>query len=396
MKTTLVGGVVALLLGLAADAKGQAKLGPGDKPCDTCNSTGRLPFELPKKVVEQEKGCVYCSEVAGSDALNHGLDYKPCPKCEAPSIRDAVAKKYAEETKLRVDWLKGRREIDQYLDDPKGLKLMHVATKHFELAWAVPKIKIGRQEFDQHQALHIYANRLEEEYAEYLTTFTLSEVDDQHDVRYNVMCFEQMKHCSKAQPKYCGGGGTGAMDGLLLVGDHPYFVCWWNKTRNREDADFHEYLVHNAIHLFLDPTVKFFWLARKNGWIDEGLAHYFTDRRFSRCRSHCFQEQDEAGRWTPPPWRPEIRKRVIANKIPVFAEVVVKHGETLTAEEHLFVWSWIQYLNDAFDRRTFVKLIAGLKDQTPLRNLLKDLYGVTEFQFLENWKKYVVETYPPR
>jgi hypothetical protein len=61
------------------------------------------------------------------------------------------------------------------------------------------------------------------------------------------------------------------------------------------------------------------------------------------------------------------------------------------------VFSWVQYLNDAFDHKQFVQLIRGLKDdKLPLRDLLQTIYGVSPFQFIENWKKYVMETYPPR
>ena len=383
-------------MGLVAVSPAQEqKLGPGDKPCGICHSTGKIPFELPKPVVAQEQGAVWCSEVVADALLNHGIDWKVCADCQAPTIKATAQKAYDVEVAKRMEWLKSRREIDKFLDDPK-LKLMHVSTAHFELAWSIPKVKIGRVVYEQHDAMHLYANRLEEAYQSWLDTFGFKHETDENGVRPVIMCFESAVHATQAQPKYTGMGGTGATEGTKLMGGKSVFVCWWNKVKNKDDAEFHEYLMHNVDHLFLTSYYNYFWLARKNGWIDEGLSHYFTDKKFGSCRTHCYQEQDEAAQWILTPWRPELKKRVAANKIPVFAEVIVKHGESLNAEEHLFVFSWVQYLLDAFGKDKFVQLVRGLKEQVPLRNILQDVYGVSPFQFIENWKKYVISTYPSR
>jgi hypothetical protein len=386
----------AILLAATAAPAQEERLREGDKLCGECRTTGKVAFEVPKEVLEQEKGCSSCSEVAAIADLNFGLDYQPCPKCLAPSLQKQVRAEWERDRDRGLDWLKSRREIDAFLDDPKHLKLMHCSTEHFELAWSIPKVKVGRVVHDQHQSMHLYARRLEEAYATWLETFKLDHVNDQNAVRHVIMCFDSAKHANKAQPKYTGMGGTGITDGIKLMGSTSVYVNWWNKTKNRDDDEFHEYVLHNVVHLFLCSYYNYFWLARKNGWVDEGLSHWFTDRRFGKCRTHCFQEQDEASQWILSAWRPEVRKRVAADKLPVFAEVIVKHGETLTAEEHLFVWSWVQYLIDGFGPERFVQLLRGLKEQVPLRDVLQSAYGVSPFQFIENWKKYVIETYPPR
>jgi hypothetical protein len=382
----------------ASDGAAQsAPLAPGDNLCGECKTSGRVAFELPKPVVELEKGCLYCSEVADSKPLNYGLDFLPCPKCKCPSLRDKVKADYDAKVAKGKAWLKKQREIDDYLNDPKDLLLMHVKTEHFDLAWSVPKLKVGTVVIDQHHAMHLYAERLEEAYKTYLDQFAFKHQTDQNGIRHQIMIFEQLRHANKAQPQYVGLGGQGATQGAKKVGPVSVFVTHWDKKTNPDDEALHEYVVHNACHLFLASNYNQLWLARKHGWIDEGLSHYFTEKKFGKCRTHCFQEQDEAKQWVLGPWRPEIRKRVAAGRLPVFSEVVVKAAESLTAEEALFVFSWVQYLNDAFDHKLFVQLIHGLKDEKlPLRDLLQSIYGVSPFQFIENWKKYVVETYPPR
>lgn len=382
---------------VAPAAPQSASLAPGDKLCGVCKTTGRVPFEVPKAVLEMEKGCLECSEVSDNKAINYGLDFMPCPKCLCPSLRDKVKAEWDQKVAARRDWLKERRGIDEYLNDPKDLHLMHVKTEHFDLCWSIPKIKVGNVFLDQHHALHLYAQRLEEAYKAYLDQYGFKHEVEQNGVRHLVMVFDQLRHANKAEPKYTGQGGQGTTNGVKLVGPKSVFCTHWNKTVNPDDEAFHEYLVHNVVHLFLASNYpNMLWLAKKNGWLDEGLSHYFTDKRFGKARTHCYQEQDEAKQWVLTPWRPEVRKLVAIDKIPAFAEVVVKHGEELTAEEHMFVWSWVQYLNDAYDHAKFVVLISGLKEQKPLRDALQEAYGVSMFQFLDKWKKYVLETYPPR
>lgn len=380
----------------APPAPEKPKLGPGDQLCGICQTTGRVAFEQKKELLALEAGVTFCSEVVANEEVNHGLDFKACPRCQAPSLAAKVEAEHAGKVQAGLDWLKGRREIDQFINDPKGLRMMHCSTPHFELDWSVPKVKVGKQTIDEHAAMHLYARYLEEDYQRYLDLFGFKHETDQMNVRHTVMIFDQAKHASKAQPKYCGMGGTGITDGVKLMGYKSFFVCWWNRAKNPDNDDFHEYLLHNMQHLFLCSYYNCFWLARKNGWIDEGLSHYMTDVRFKQCRTHCFQEQDEAHQWVGAPWRPEMKKRVAANRIPEFTELAVKHGESLNAEEHLFVWSMVEYLIDAQDKAKFVQLVRGLKEQTPLRNLLKDLYGVSPFQLVENWKQYVLDTYPSR
>ena len=382
---------------LAAPGRPQsANLAPGDKLCGVCKTTGRVPYEVPKAVLELEKGCLECSEVSDNKAINWGLDFAPCPKCLCPSLHGKAKTEWDAKVAARRDWLKAQREIDTFLNDPKDLRLMHVKTEHFDLAWSIPKIKIGNIVLDQHHAIHLYAQRLEEAYKTFLDQYGFKHEAEQNGVRHQVMVFEQLRHANKAEPKYTGMGGQGTTNGVKLVGVKSVFVTHWNKTVNPDDEAFHEYLVHNVCHLFLASNYNMFWLARKHGWIDEGTSHYFTDKRFGQVRTHCYQEQDEAKQWILGAWRPEVRKRVAVDKIPAFAEVVVKHAEALTAEEHMFVWSWVQYLNDGFDHAKFVQLVRGLKEQRPLRDVLQEAYGVSMFQLLENWKKYVLENYPPR
>jgi len=370
--------------------------GPGraqeDHPCGNCKTTGRIPVEFDKGLLEAEGAARYCSVLIADEHNNHGIDFLPCPKCKAPSLQAEAQAEYQRLLDDKMAWLKGRREIDAFMDD-RRLDLTHVSTAHFDLAWSVPKVKVDKRVLRQHEAAHLYADRLEEVYQQYLDQFHLTHEGKQNGVRHQFMIFELARHSTRAQPKYTGIGGSGASSGTKLMGNISVFVTYWDKTKNRDDEEFHEYIVHNAVHMFLAANDNYAWLGQRAGWVDAGFSHYFTVRIFGRARTHCYQEQDELADWEFDDWEPSVRGRVAAGEIPSFADVLGQHIETLDGTDHLFAWSWVQYLIDGHGPDKWMAFIAQLKRKVPERDALKEVYGMTIFQFLEAWKEFVLDTY---
>ena len=318
-----------------ADKEGAREKTAGDSAvehprCGLCKTTGRVPFEFDPRLVAKEGRALRCSEVVGREDENHGIEFVPCLECHSPVLQAQMKVAWETARKQRLDWLAERREIDEFLNDKRRLKITHCATEHFDIVWSIPKVKVGRKIYRQHEAMHLYADRLQEVYEKYLEQFSLIHSEQQNGIRHTVMCFEMAKHSQRAQPKYTGIGGF-TSSGAKLLGIESVFVCYWDKTENRSDEEFHEYVVHNASHMFQCSAFNQKWLARKHGWVDAGFAHYITERIFGKCRTHCYQEQDEVYGWELNPWRPATRKRVGQKKIPSFAEVSRKKTETLTA-----------------------------------------------------------------
>ena len=368
---------------------------PHDEFCSRCDTTGREPFDFPRDTFVHEGLSHSCSVLFTDEDGNFGIDFLPCSRCAAPQAHAVAEDDYQAELARRRKWVEDRRVVDRFLDD-RRLTLMHCSTEHFDLVWSIPKIKVGRRVLRQHEAMHLYADRLQRVYDRYLSQFRLDHVEDQNGVRHTIMCFELARHAQRGQPEYTGIGGFAA-SGAKLVGDKSVFVCYWNKNENPRDREFHEYVVHNAVHMFLASSWNYEWLAREHGWVDAGFSHYFTEQIFENCRTHCFEEQDAMSGWELDPWRVAVRKRVAMKKdLPVFVDTARKKTEILTADEHLFAWSWVQFLIDAHTSDQWVEFLKILKEKRPMRDALREVYGMSPFSFVDRWKEYVLENYPPR
>jgi hypothetical protein len=362
-----------------------------DKLCGICKTTGRLSLEDLESLKEAEGSVTHCSELIEDAGRHHGIPFYPCPKCKAPSLAAEAREEYEKLRSRKQAWLAEVRKIDEYIDD-RRLEISHCATKHFDLVWAIPKMKVGRKTLRQHQAMHLYAERLEDAYAEYLKMFELNHVSDQNGQRHQFLIFGKPAPCHKAMPKYTGIGATNA-SGAKRLGQPSVMVCWWDKTKNKNDEEFHEFILHNAIHLFITSNHNWKWLARTHGWVDAGVAHYFTQRMFGKSRTHCYQEQDETHRWIHGAWGPEVKKRVLSKSAANFAQTNGKSALIFTAEEHLFSWSWVQFLIENHPAKDFLRFVRLLKDDQPMREALKRIYGYSMFRFPEVWEEYVKKNY---
>ena len=367
-----------------------------DQLCARCKTTGRVAAKGADDLRQKEGVVRRCSEVISDEDHHYGIGFYPCPKCKAPSLAEMVSKEYETAKAERLEWLHQVQEVDRFFNDPRRLKIMHAKTDHFDIAWAIPKMKVGRRTLNQHELLHLYAERMETLYAEYLDLFQLTHAGAQNSERYRLLAFAQAKHSARAQPKYTGIGGGLNANGAKHLATKSTLVCWWDKTRNRSDEDFHEFIEHNVVHLFLCASFNRKWLAKKHGWVDIGLSHYFTQRHFNQSRTHCFQEQNEINSWIYGSWFPVVRKRAAARQEPIFAELAPKSFETVTVEEHPFCWSYVHYLLEHYEPTQFVEFIKMLKDDLPLRDALRRVYGCSPLQFPELWRQFVLDEYPAR
>ena len=66
----------------------------------------------------------------------------------------------------------------------------------------------------------------------------------------------------------------------------------------------------------------------------------------------------------------------------------------LTAKEHQFVWSWVDFLMDR-DASQMGLAIKLAKQEAPTRDILSQCWGLTTLSFEEAWSSWVMERYAP-
>lgn len=361
----------------------------GEPLCGDCQTTGRIHHEYNGKELELEAGATYCSVFMDREPDLLGLDWRVCPKCRTPSAQARARREFDEEYQLRAQWLKERREE---VDKPAGASFEHIRTAHFQIAWDIPEIKVGRRVYRLHEAMHLYAERMEALYQQLLEIHGITE----RDVRSTVhrLYLVDRESTSRRVGNAVMDGGFANSYRKSLIGPGSKLLCYRNSKDFPRDEDFHEFLVHTVshhLHNEIDQCNQ--WLAVRYGWVYEGLAHYLEIRNFGTPITWCSRETGGFQHWKGKNWEGNVKRAVIGGADPAFQDVIQKANDTLTPMEHQFAWSYIDYLM-WLDPKKMPKLIGYMKGpQLPTRDALKKAYGLSIGQFVDGWKAFVLEEY---
>ena len=155
-------------------------------------------------------------------------------------------------------------------------------------------------------------------------------------------------------------------------------------------------MVHNVVHCLLSNVWDGMWPGNiKGGWLDAGYAHFYELKYFGNrggVRNYCYLEGDVISNFKFGKWEPTVLLRVLKDDTPSFLSIAVKNTYTLTPEEHMFSWSYVDFILKKHPDK-FGKLCRLVKERKPIAQVTKDALGWSPFQFEANWKSYVKENY---
>ena len=361
--------------------------------CHTCSGTGLKECRYFKKKhkVFLDEG-VLCSatiECKGDcKGKCAGTGFYDCHTCEKAEQKPEY-KKWQRLVEKHRKWLAHKKE---YIDDQMKMECLVGETKHFYMVWMVPKIKIGRRVVKKEELLRIYINRMESLRADYLGIFGLA--SSSLAPMTKVMVWKEKIDNERATRLYTGIGANG--NGVKLYGPKPVYSTWREMKNMRSDDDLHRHLVHNVAQLLLSSQKPAQWVGNiKGGWMDEGIAHFFEDRYWSKCTNYCYVETNTMKGFKGGHYKPALVQLIRRKKIISPTGIMVKNTEMLTPQEHAQVFSYVDFLISK-DPKKFVQLATLLKKKTPSHKAIQRIYGMSLFQFDEAWQEWVVASYPPR
>jgi len=393
----------------ATDGQSAPTPAPDEPRCGWCKTTGKVPFEVSSKFsAEDDSGpgwkIEFCSEAIESD--NMGIDWQPCPRCKSPTLKAAAVAEYEALRKANEAWLAEARKVDKTAqsDEP----LVHVRSTHFWIVTDVPKISTDdHKTYKTHEMAHLYVRRMETLYARFQKMFG---IDDSENMRnaHSIFIFEKQAPAYRVAPVYTGLSIENAVSVKRSGGTNKesVIVSWWDKGIYPKDQDMYRHQIHNMIHqltaIYYDFTwfqpgetgLSPPWLNDKYGWLDEGLAHWFEIDFDKKANTYCFREQDSSSRWGGDDWRANIYKAVSAGDRLAFSDVSAKPSQSLSAKEHQFAWSWVDYLM-AQDTAAMGKALKLCKQQVPSRDILKQAWGINLLTFEDDWAQWVEDHYAP-
>jgi hypothetical protein len=398
--------LVSLALAVALTSLPLSAQEPGDKLCGSCKTTGVLDIEIANKWLDEyEQGdgweVEYCSEAIDSDDM--ALDWRPCPRCKAPSLRDKAQGLWDALAETNHAWLKERGRMDKLL---KSKDLVHVETTHFVIAWDVPKITTSKKKhYRTHAAAHLYARRMEQFYERYQELLGVVDVDNMRN-KHHVYLLDNLRDAMKVGSVYANMTSDTTARRSGGVDHESTLVMFFNKNEHPKDEDLYRHWIHSLTHQYssvhynpnwfgvgekgLSPP----WLADKYGWLDAGLAHWFEIDFDGEASTHCTQEQDTSARWKGGDWRKNVWKAVMAEDVLSFPQVISVPTQALTPKQHQFVWSWVDYLMQA-DSKGMGKAIKLAKMEHPTRELLKECWKMSLLSFESKWADWVRTEYSP-
>ena len=381
----LVLALFALVIAFVTAPNGQTQDGP-PKPvvCKYCQSTGRTPCgEHPRGECDHEDEVLYCSTVAEC-ALCGGTGWVLCKECGGATAQAALDAK-------KADVARRKPKLAEQFDQKMGRALCKVESQHFVLVFELERIKVDKKFLNRHEAIHLYAKRLEDLYADYCARLVLT--DKAFRKKTRVLVWGLPADHEAAAVKFCGESARG---GVKLLGDDPAYSVCGDKQNFQNDERLYRNLVHSVSHLLLSAQEFPAWMGNaKGGWCDEGLAHWFEDRLFGVCDNYCYQEADNNIGFKGGKYRVAIRKLIESNEAPSPAIVFERNSDTLTPPEHAAAFSYVDYLISR-DGEKFRQLCNKLKKKVVTRDALKEIFGFGPLEFEGLWKAWVLQTYPTK
>jgi hypothetical protein len=357
--------------------------------CRTCGNHGVLDCSKHKKGwLEIERAVAFCS-VAESCKSCLGALCLDCKQCTNESAEGEMQKR----VQLVKSWRESlRTTIDAH---SRGEPLLHVQTAHIDLGFAIPKIAVDKDKLDSHEGMHLYGDRIEALRALYLQTLELDEKD--FSTRLRIYMCRDSKQANELGPRVTGLGGNFAVGTKLMGIDAVY--CMWQEPRGLPDDEaLHRNIVHNVVHLLtsnMDPAGYFGNPA--NGWVDEGLAHWFEDKIGGKCTNYCFEEvlTQQGQTFKGGRWRPAVRQMLDTGAVQSLAALAQKNTDQLTYPEHAQSFAMVDYLMVVYGGRQLRDFVRELKRKTPMRDAMQAVYGTTPLSFDTEFQAWVKANYSP-
>lgn len=378
------------LLGLAllALAPAAAQVDDDEPPptprCTSCKHTGMLGCrDCKHKEPELERGVVYCSWKGDCETCL-GAGSVDCGKCENEPAEEWLAERARSQAELRT-------KHEAAFDEEFGRPLLKCETDHFILIWDIEKQKIGKKLLSDHQAMHVYADRLEALFADFLAVFQAGEAEFPQKLR--VMIWWLKDDQLRASGRFLDIQNE---QGVKLLGTGAAYTVWGKAKELRDDEDLHRNIVHNVSHCLLSAQTPQLWIGnRKGGWADAGVAHLFEFRLDGLCSNYCYQEQNTMQDFKAGDWRKQVRKMVAKGDAPPVSQVFAQNTDTLTVEMHAVAFSYVDYLVQ-LDGAKASRLLRMMRGRTATRDAFRAVYAQTPLEFERAWVEWVLATYPKR
>ncbi len=357
--------------------------------CRSCGNHGVVDCGKHKKAaLEQERSVAFCSHAESCKSCEGALR-ADCKQCSNETA-EAELRRRVETVRAWRDGL--RKSVDAH---SKVEPMLHLQTAHLDLSFGIAKITVGKAKIDTHEGMHLYGDRIEALRKLYIETL---EVDEKEfSARLRVYMCRDSRQANDLGPRVTGLGGNFAVGTKLMGIDAVY--CMWQEPRGLPDDEaLHRNIAHNLVHLLtsnLEPAGYFGNPA--NGWVDEGLAHWFEDKIGGKCTNYCFEEvlTQQGQTFKAGKWRPAVRAMLDAKELQSLAAIAPKNTDQLTFPEHAQSFAMVDCLIAKHGGDKLKQFLRQLKSKVEMRDAMQAVYGFGPLTFDTEFQAWVAANYSP-
>jgi hypothetical protein len=351
--------------------------------CTKCKNLGAKPCPEHKKADCDLENNVLCCRFVADCTVCGGTGWIDCEHCTNEATEERLRRKREGVPAIRESFLE--------FDEAVGRRVRVAESEHFVVVCELDGMKVEKKKLNDHQLLHLYIDRLETLFADYLEVLGVDE--SAFKTKSRVLLWRNPDDHEKASLRLCTFTGE---SGVKYLGAFPTYCVPVTKKDFKNDETLHRNVIHSTVHLLLSHQAPINWIGdKKGGWADAGLAHWFEDRYWGVCDNYCYQEVNTQHSFKGGKWKPALRKMVAMDRTPSLASLFQQNTTTLTVEQHSVSFSLVDYLL-ATDAEKTNRVFMRLRAKTPTRDALKEVFGVTVPRLEEQWKQWVLATYPAR
>jgi len=356
--------------------------------------------------------------------------------------RDAwIAAGYAPVLRLPFGDGHSSTDVEELLGE---VKLLWVETAHFRLGSSLPEVKLAREErsgvrdelerlaerlpkispkarsLDRHMRLHLYAQRLEEMYADFVKRVGPAAErfgDDTPHLglrdKFPVLLLEKESSLGRYGNKYGQAGPAAAQRLNFHVNGTLGFATAWEFFEGtwKTDAALHGHVAWNIEQNLLCGYGGYTHVMP--AWFQNGLGSWAQRRVTSRFPTYAALEGSSkvaADEWN---WPPKVRARVGFDHYPTTEQMLGwRHGQAHPYSDYMMAWSKVEWLmaqsGDGGGFGTFVERISAPIEVPPgtvateeqvaarCREALLAAWGLTPDELDAAWAAWVPRHYPKK
>ena len=261
-----------------------------------------------------------------------------------------------------------------------------------------PRLKGKMPRLNRHQVAHLFAlhmHRVKLEFWELFKTRASSYTGIMNRKnKHEIYLFDNQRDYDLFTDQFTGLQAGGGQEIILPTDDAVGFVRppppraglnTWNNV-----------VIHMWVHLLLECQVRNAY--NRPAWLDAGFAHLWEQRESPDYNTYCYTESRETGNFGNGPWRPRVRRLVATGKDVNLSEYCQqKEMSSLSNLEHGLSFSQVDYIlqHKQDGLRTFVRLL-GNPGHVDQHAIFREAFHTSVPRFHEEWREWVLKTYPKR